>query len=231
MSQLRPVGSLSQRFGWKGCIYGGPGMAKTPLLMTAPHAVHAFIESGLSSVNRVMDQPGVMLSTHAQMRDYVLWAVGSAEARQFQCKTFDSYTQMADVILDEEKKINKDPRKSYGNMAEKMMEMMHLLFFAPEMHVVGLCKETLLEIEGLGKKYRPLFPGQALDAGIPHLFDSFWRLENVSDGKGGMVRAIRTRENFNVFARERTNNMLELELPQPGHTIHNLTYLIQKAMQ
>jgi hypothetical protein len=223
MSMLKPVGALSQRYGWKGCIYGGPCTGKTPLLMTAPHAVHAFAESGLSSVRKVMDQPGYMMRTHADMRDYVLWCVGSAEARQFQTKTFDSYTQMADVILDEEKKINKDPRKSYGNMAEKMMELMHLLFFAPECHVLGLCKETLLEIEGQGKKFRPLFPGQALDAAIPHLFDSFWRLELVQDGKGGMARAIRTKESYTAFARERTGNLAELEPP-------DMTYLINKAM-
>jgi hypothetical protein len=223
MAQLKPVGTLSQRFGWKGCVYGGPGLGKTPLMMSAPHAVHAFMESGLSSVRKVMDQPGVILRTHAEMRDYVLWCVGSAEARQFQTKTFDSYTQMADIILDEEKKVNKDPRKSYGNMGEKMMEMMHLLFFAPETHVLGICKETLLEIEGQGKKYRPLFPGQMLDAAIPHLFDSFWRLELASDGKGGTTRTIRTKETFNAFARERTGNLNELEWP-------DMTQLIAKAM-
>jgi hypothetical protein len=233
IGRLKPVSQLAQRFGWKGCIFGGPGTGKTPLMMTGMSPVHAFIESGLSSVRTVSHQPGVTLGTYAEMRDYTLWATQSQEAKQFGLKTFDSYTQMADVILDEEKRINKDPRKSYGNMAEKMMEMMHWIFFAPDCDVLGLCKETLLEIEGQGKKYRPLFPGQALDAAIPHLFDSFWRLEKVPDGKGGLARVIRTQESFNAFARDRNGafnqnglwvpKMAELEAP-------DLTYLIGKAM-
>lgn len=222
IGKLKPVNALCQRYGWKGIIYGGPGTGKTPLLMSARSAVHAFAESGLTSVRNVTTQPGTMLLTYADMRDYILWATRSNEAKQFELKTFDSFTQMAETIHEEERRATKNGQKAYGEMAEKMVELMSWLFFAPDCNVLGLCKETLLEIDGDTKRWRPLFPGRVLDAAVPHLFDSFWRLEFVPDGKGGITRAIRTRPSYNAFARERTNNMDELEPP-------DLTYLLSKV--
>lgn len=222
LSDLRRVSDLVQRYGVKAVVYGGPGTGKTPLLTTAPHPVHAFAESAMLAI-RTSTHPGYMIDTYARMRDYTLWACTSQEAKQFHTKTFDSISQMPQIILDEEKKKNKDPRKSYGEMFDKMMEMMNWIFFAPDMNAIMLAKETILEIDGK-KQYRPLFPGQALDAAIPHLFDAFWRLEWMQDQNGGRQRVIRTKENFAAFARDRSGNLAELEPP-------DLTYLINKARQ
>lgn len=222
-SMLQPVSSLIQRYGVKAIIYGGPGTGKTPMITTAPYPVHCFSEPGMLSI-RSYQGPGYIADTYAKMRDFVLWATLSNEAKQFQTKCFDSLSQMCQIILDEEKKVNKDGRKAYGIMGDKIMEMMNWLFFAQDCNVVLLAKETLLEIEGMGKKYRPMFPGQQLDAQIPHLFDSIWRLEYAPDGKGGTQRVIRTKENFQAFARDRSGNLAELE-----HA--DLTYLLNKARQ
>ena len=113
LSDLRRVSDLVKRYGVKAIIYGGPGTGKTPLLTTAPYPVHAFAETGLLSI-RTCDQPGYLIDTHTRMRDYTLWACSSQEAKQFQTKTFDSISQMAQIILDEEKKKHKDGRKAYG---------------------------------------------------------------------------------------------------------------------
>lgn len=223
LSDLRCVRDLVQRYGVKAVVYGGPGTGKTPLLTTAPHPVHAFAESAMLAI-RTSTHPGYMINTYSRMKDYTLWACTSQEAKQFHTKTFDSISQMAQIILDEEKEMgHKDPRKSYMNMGDKMMQMMNWIYFAPDMNAIMLAKETILEIDGK-KMYRPLFPGQALDAAIPHLFDAFWRLEWFADQKGERHRVIRTRENFSAFARDRSGNLAELEPP-------DLTYLINKARQ
>ena len=90
-------------------------------------------------------------------------------------------------------------------------------------NVAILAKQINAEVDG-AQKYRPSFPGNALDSAIPHLFDAFWRLERIPDEKGALVRVIRTQENFNSFARDRSGNLAELDAP-------DLTYLINKARQ
>jgi hypothetical protein len=222
-ANLSPVSALVQRYGVKAVVYGGPGTAKTPLAAAVVGAVHGYTEAGLLSI-RHLGVPAVMLKTHAQMLDYTKWCCYSQESKQFPTKCFDSFTQMSEIIHDEERHKTANGMKAYGEMATKMTEILHLLFFAENMNVIGIAKETLLEIEGLGKKYRPLFPGKMLDAAIPHLFDSIWRIEYAPDGKGGMQRVIRTKETFNVFARDRSGNLADLE---PA----DLNYLIHKARQ
>lgn len=227
---FKPVSALAQNFGVKAVIHGGPGTGKTPLLLTAPDACFAFSEPGLRSI-RNCQGPGVVIDTYLKMKDYLDWCTGSAEARRYQVKCFDSISQMAEIILAESEsglyhggKAPKDPRQNYGEVATRMMGLMNQIFFAPNFHCIMIAKRGSVESEGVAK-YRPYFPGEALNVKIPHLFDSVWSLERGNiPGVVGIHRFIRTAESPSVFARERSGNLAEFEQP-------DLAQLITKSMK
>jgi hypothetical protein len=203
------------------------------MLTSLPDSIIAFSEPGLLSI-RKFNGAGVITDTYAKMKDYWYWAVGSAEARQFQTKCADSLSQMAEIILAEEfarqatggKGNNTDPRNAYGEMAKKMMDLMNIIYFAPNFQSALIAKEGAIEFAD-ETKARPYFPGKELNIRIPHLFDSVWRVETLKAPIGAFLagqRVIRTRENYAAFARDRSGNLAELE---PA----DLNMLFNKSMQ
>jgi hypothetical protein len=194
----------------KAVVYSGPGLGKTPLLTTAPNPVICFTEPGFLSV-RKYNGPCYPAFTYREIREFWQWAISSQEARQFGTFCCDSVSQMAEIILEEAKKTNKDGRKAYGELVEKAMEIMNWIYYAPNFNALLIAKEQTLEIDG-ANKVRPYFPGQELNIRIPHLFDSVWRLERINTPQG-LRLVIRTKESFNAFARERSGNLAEFEAP------------------
>jgi hypothetical protein len=221
ITNLVPVSSLVHRYGVKAVLYSGPGMGKTPLLTTAPAPVICFTEPGFLSVRKYQG-PAYPAFTYREIKEFWMWAIQSREAQQFQTKCCDSISQMAEIILAEELPRHKDPRKAYGELSLKMMEIMNWIYFAPNLHALLIAKEGSVDFEGTTKQ-RPYFPGQDLNIKIPHLFDSVWRIENVQTAQG-LQRVIRTRESITAFARDRSGNLADLETP-------DINYLFQKAMQ
>lgn len=218
-----PVSSLANQFGTKAIVYGGPGTGKTPLLTTVPNGIICATEPGFKSI-RKSGMAAFLADTYAKQRDFWRWATSSNEARQFETKCCDSISQMAEIILEEERKAGgKDPRKFYGELSLKMMEIMNMIYFAPGMNALLIAKEGSLESDGI-TKFRPYFPGQDLNIKIPHLYDSVWRIELLRVQDGSMQRVIRTKENHNAFARERSGNLAELEPP-------DINYLFNKSSQ
>lgn len=213
---------MVKRFGVKAVVYGGPGLGKTPLLTTAPHPVICFTEPGMLSI-RKYEGPGYEAFTYKAIKEFWTWAIGSQEARQFQTFCCDSFGNIAEIILKEELPKHKDPRKAYGELSLKMMEIADWIFYAPNFYALLMCKEGSVETDGVSK-FRPYFPGQDLNIKIPHLFDSVWRIENIKAANGSSQRVIRTRENFQSFARDRSGNLAEIE---PA----DISYLFQKSMQ
>ena len=226
-NMLQPIHSMVQRYGVKAVVYGGPGTGKTPLMLTAPNAAHAFAEPGLLSI-RASNQFATMIDTGPKINDFVHWACYSTEARYFETICLDSISQMAEIFLREaenpvgSKKRNPDPRSWFGDMSKAMMHVLDSIYYAPNLNCVMLAKQGSVEVEGI-TKYRPYFPGQDLNIKVPHLFDSVWRLESTNVN-GVQSRYIRTRENHSSFARERSGNLAELE-----HA--DLAYLINKSKQ
>jgi hypothetical protein len=214
ISNLVPVSSLVQRFGVKAVLYGGPGLGKTPMLTTAPNPVILFTEPGFLSV-RHYNGPGCLATSYKDIREFWQWAIGSQEARQFQTKCVDSLSQMAEIILNEELPKHKDGRKAYGEMSQKVMEILNWIYYAPNFHSFMLAKEMSQEKES-GQQARPYFPGQDLNIKVPHLFDSVWRIELFKAPDGKVHKVIRTRESYSAFARDRSGNLNELEPPDIG---------------
>lgn len=236
LSDLKPASSLARRFGVKSVIFGGPGSGKTPLMNTAPAPVLLVTEPGMLSMRNSPIKHCRVATTYAEIVDFMKWLLKSPEAKQFQTLAVDSISNVAEIILAEETLKWKDGRKVYGAMSEKVMQICNELFYLPEKHIVLIAKQAVTEngrqtvIQGGEVTYepimqkRPFFPGKDLNVKIPHLFDNVMHLgEATVPGQPKPVRALRTKEITEVFARERSGLLAELEPP-------DLSAIFQKCM-
>lgn len=222
VNQLQPASKLAQRFGVKCVLFGGPGSGKTPLLNSAPRPVLCVTEPGLLSM-RNSSIPTWEAYTRDKILEFCDWLFRSPEAKNFDTVAFDSVSQIAELILTDElnPKKNKDGRAAYGKMSIAVMEIANALYYLPNKHICLIAKQGTEDGTGLKK---PFFPGQDLNVKIPHLYDEILHLGlNTVPGVNGPIKAIRTLQNFEVMARDRSGRLAELEPP-------DLTLLFNKAM-
>lgn len=215
MSQLQPVGQLARRFGVKAIIYGGPGTGKTPLTSTAPRPVLLVVEPGLLSM-RTSNVPAFEAYTYPKIIEFLDWFHSSKEAANFDTLAIDSISQVAEIILTNELLVNKDGRKAYGEMSIKVMQILNKLYFMPQKHIYLIAKQGTFDENGTARK-KPFFPGQDLNVKVPHLFDEIFHLALTRiPGINGEVMAIRTKESYDIMARDRSGNLAEFERPHLG---------------
>jgi len=235
-SQLKPANELAKRYGVKAIIFGAPGSGKTPLVATAPRPVMLVTEPGMLSM-RHATIPAWEAYTAARIVEFMEWVAKSKELGSFDTVAIDSLSNIAEIFLAEEMPKNKHGLKAYGAMSERVMQVCGLLYYMPQKHIVMIAKQTQVEngkqtliqdgqvtYESVMQR-RPHFPGKDLNVKIPHLFDDVLHLGEASvPGQPRPVKALRTKEIPEVFARDRAGNLAELEPP-------DLTLLFAKAMQ
>jgi hypothetical protein len=222
-SQLKPLSQLSQRYGVKLIMYGGPGTGKTPLMATAPRPVMCITEPGLLSVRHVTTVPGWEAYTPDRIDEFFTWLTQSSEAKAFDTVGIDSISQMAELFLTQELGRNKDGRKAYGEMHRRTMKLLNDLYYMPNKHTYLIAKQGVFEEEGSNVR-KPYFPGKELNVQVPHMYDEVWHLgmTNVPSQPQPVI-AVRTRSTFGTFARDRSGQMAEIEYPE-------LSSLFKKAM-
>lgn len=223
---LVPASELAKRFGVKALGYGPPGSGKTPLLDTLKswNPVVCVCEPGFLSMahSSIACFPA---TTAAAIIEFGNWASTSHEAQQFGIKCMDSATEMSEIFLKESQaKGSKGGneahgKRAYGEMAAEVKKVIDKLYFTPGLNLLCIAKENAGD--GTTQK-KPFFPGQDLNTYMPHRFDWVFRVGmEIPPGQNQRQRVIRSRENFEAFARDRTGRLDELEPP-------DLLYLIQK---
>ena len=105
-SQLKPAGTLAQRYGVKAIIYGAPGSGKTPLISTAPRPVLMATEPGLGSM-RNSTVPTWEAHTAEKIDEFMKWATSSTEMQQYDTIAIDSLSNLAEIFLTREQKEEK----------------------------------------------------------------------------------------------------------------------------
>jgi hypothetical protein len=222
LKSLRPAYEFAQKFGAKMICYGPPGSGKTPLVNTAPRPVLFFSEPGMLSM-RTSQVPAFPVFTVKEIEDAFAWVFGSNEANNFDTIAFDSLSQMAEIYLAEAEKSNKHGLKAYGDMSEGVMKHLNNLYYLKNKHTYLICKQQALATD-TGQKFAPYFPGKELNTKVPHLYDIIAHCAVANVPGVGPVKALRTRESFDILARDRSGMLSEFEQPDLGK-------LFAKAMQ
>ena len=217
--KLRRSGDITAN-GVKLLVYGQAGAGKTTLLTTLPNPIVISAEAGLLSVAGA-DLPFMEVASMADLREAYAF-LDSAEGRQFQSVGLDSISEIAEVVLSDEKKKTKDPRQAYGAMQEQMADIIRSFRDLPARHVYMSAKLEKAQDE-MGKiLYAPSMPGNKTGQSLPYFFDEVLALRVEKDGDGNTQRALMCDGDGSWLAKDRSGKLDMWEAPDLGAIIKKI---------
>lgn len=174
--------------GVKVLVYGGAGAGKTTLIGTLPDPIIISAEAGLLSLAD-LDIPYIEVTDMASLREAYSY-VASAEASAFKSVAIDSISEIAEVVLNAEKKATKDPRQAYGALQEQMTDLIRAFRDLSGKNVYMSAKMEKIQDESGRILYGPSMPGNKLSQMLPYFFDEVLALRVEKDEEGKSQRAL-----------------------------------------
>ena len=198
--------------GVKLLVYGQAGAGKTSLIPTLPNPIVLSAEGGLLSIQDA-ELPYLEITTMAELQEAYKWLAESAEAKQFESVAIDSISEIAEVVLNYEKKINKDPRAAYGSMQEQMADIIRVFRDLPAKHVYMSAKLEKTQDEMGRILYAPSMPGNKTGQSLPYFFDEVLALRVEKDAEGNSQRALMCDSDGLWLAKDRSGKLEAWEAP------------------
>lgn len=201
--------------GVKVLAYGQAGAGKTTALATAPAPIILSAEAGLLSLSHV-DVPYIEVSSMAAIGEAYEWLTESAEAKEYQTVCLDSLSEIAEVVLSEERARTKDPRQAYGAMADQMAQLIRMFRDLPGRHVVMTAKLDKSQDEQGRMLWSPSMPGTKTGQSLPYYFDEVLALQIHRDAEGNTTRAFLCESDGSWVAKDRSGRLAQWEQPDFG---------------
>jgi len=202
-------------------VYGQAGAGKTSLIPTLPTPVILSAEGGLLSIADT-NLPFIEITSMDDLREAYKWLNSSAEAGEFQSVALDSISEIAEVVLNAEKKINKDPRAAYGAMQEQMADIIRGFRDLPGKHVYMSAKLEKTQDEMGRVLYAPSMPGNKTGQSLPYFFDEVLALRVEKDAEGNTRRALMTDGDGLWLAKDRSGKLEVWEDADLGEIIKKI---------
>lgn len=217
---IKRTGTLAQS-GVKLLVYGQAGAGKTSLIKTLPDPIVLSAEGGLLSIQDA-DLPFIEIGTMEALREAYTWLATSAESAQFRSVALDSISEIAEVVLNAEKKSTKDPRQAYGAMQEQMADIIRAFRDLPGRHVYMSAKLEKSADETGRVFYAPSMPGNKTGQALPYFFDEVLALRVEKDNEGNTHRALLCDSDGLWTAKDRSGKLSAWEAPDLGAVIEKI---------
>lgn len=200
--------------GIKILVHGPAGAGKTSLCATTGEpTIIISAESGLLSI-RNYDIPVIEVKSLDQLYEAYDFVVNTPEGQAFKWICLDSISEIAEVVLNHEKKVAKDPRQAYGALAEKMTDLIRAFRDLPGRNVYFSCKQERAKDDQSGAMlYFPAMPGNLLKQGVGYFFDEVMALRVEKDADGNPTRWLQTSRDYNYEAKDRSGALEMFEFP------------------
>ena len=213
---LKSTGSMSAN-GVKLLVYGQAGAGKTSLIKSLPKPIVLSAEGGLLSIQDA-DLPYIEITSMADLKDAYEWVTGE-QGSNFKSVALDSISEIAEVVLNHEKKVNKDPRAAYGAMQEQMADIIRAFRDLPGKHVYMSAKLEKTQDEMGRVLYAPSMPGNKTGQSLPYFFDEVLALRVEKDSEGNTQRALMCDTDGLWLAKDRSGKLGVWEAPDLGEII------------
>lgn len=223
--------------GVKALIYGGSGAGKTALAATAPAPLILSAESGLLSLRKEnierlhgvgtpginYDIPVIQIATVDDLSEAYQWLAYDAQSHSFQTIYLDSLSEIGEVVLNNAKAQVKDPRQAYGELIEKMENLIRLYRDLPGRNVVMTAKQEPFKDELSGVvKYGPSMPGSKLGNKLPYFFDEVFRMGVNKTPQGETYRFLQTDKDLQYEAKDRSGALDFQEYPSLANVFNKI---------
>ena len=207
--------------GVKLLVYGQAGAGKTSLIPTLPSPVVLSAEGGLLSIKDA-NLPYIEIASIEDLHEAYKWVTESKEAAGFESVALDSISEIAEVVLNYERKATKDPRQAYGAMQEQMQDIIRSFRDLSGKHVYFSAKMEKSTDE-MGKiMYAPSMPGNKLGQQLPYFFDEVLALRVEKDANGDTQRALMCDSDGAWSAKDRSGKLSTWEAPDLGEIIKKI---------
>ena len=214
---VKTTGSLAAN-GVKVLVYGQAGAGKTSLVKTLPNPIVLSAEGGLLSIQDA-DLPYIEISDLDTLREAYAWLTSADEAKAYQSVALDSISEIAEVVLNAEKKATKDPRQAYGAMQEQMADIIRSFRDLPGKHVYMSAKLEKTQDDMGRVLYAPSMPGNKTGQALPYFFDEVLALRVEKDSEGVTQRALMCDSDGLWLAKDRSGKLEAWEAPDLGAII------------
>lgn len=210
--------------GVKILVYGASGAGKTRLCSTTDASTLILsAEAGLLSL-REFDIPAIQIQGIDDIYEAYDYLVNTEEGQSFKWICLDSISEIGEVVLSAGKKSAKDPRAAYGDLQEKMGDLLRAFRDLPGRNVYFSAKLDRVKDEATGSLlFGPSMPGQKLGPSIPYFFDEVfvYRMERAVDGS--LSRALQTFGDIQYNAKDRSGALAPYEEPDLGKIAAKIT--------
>jgi len=198
-------------------VYGQAGAGKTSLIPTLPSPIVLSAEGGLLSIQSA-NLPYIEIGSMADLMEAYNWLL-SPDGEHYQSVALDSISEIAEVVLNAEKKTAKDPRQAYGAMQEQMAEIIRAFRDLPDRHIYMSAKLEKSTDEMGRILYAPSMPGNKTGQSLPYFFDEVLALRVEKDADGNTQRAIMCDSDGLWLAKDRSGKLSAWESPDLGEII------------
>ena len=207
--------------GVKALVYGHAGSGKTSLIATLPRPIVLSAEGGLLSI-AATDTAYIEISSMASLMESYEWLTKSNEAKSFDSVALDSISEIAEVVLAEELRKNKDGRAAYCELNNIMAGMIRAFRDLSGKHVYFTAKCEKSQDEQGRMLYSPSMPGKSLTQGISYYFDIVLALRVERDADGVAQRALMCDSDGLWQAKDRSGKLSAWEAPDLGAIISKI---------
>ena len=227
LNRIKTPNELVEQQGAKLLVYGESGVGKTTLCQTAPgKTLVVSMESGLLSIKDAPNLDAIEVKEAFEIEQIA--ELLENKTLDYDTVCLDSVTEMAEILLSQEKAKSKDPRRAYGEVIEVMIKTMRRFRDLP-MHVVFIAKQSRERDESSGMfHYQPMMVGAKLPTQIPYFFDEVLVLRTFDDEneKGETVtsRWLQTKIGQNYIAKDRSGKLEGFESPDLATIINKLGF-------
>ena len=207
----------SQAHGLKVLCYGSSGVGKTRLCATTEAStIILSAEAGLLSLREV-DIPVIQINSLSDLFEAYDYLTKSDEGMSFEWICLDSLSEIGEVVLSAGKKSAKDPRAAYGDLQEKMGDLVRAFRDLPGRNVYFSAKLDRVKDEATGGLlFGPSMPGQKLGQTLPYFFDEVFVLRMERGADGSVTRALQTFPDVQYTAKDRSGALAPWEEPHLG---------------
>lgn len=211
--KLTTTHEAAKLHGVKALVYGRAGVGKTSLCATAPNPIIISAEAGLLSLAD-HNIPVIQIENFQDVAEAYQFITEDPSAAQFETVCLDSVSEIAEVCLSYEKALAKDPRQAYGELANKMTEVIRAFRDLSGKNVYFTAKGGHNKDDQSGiTMYGPSMPGQTLTKNIAFFFDLVMQLEIGTTEDNTDFRYLRTQPTINIEAKDRSGKLDAIEVP------------------
>ena len=214
---LKKTGGMSAD-GVKLLVYGAAGAGKTSLIKTLPNVIVLSSEGGLLSIQDA-DLPYLEITNMESLKGAYEWLTSSDEGQSFKSVAIDSISEVAEVVLNYEKKTNKDPRAAYGAMQEQIADIIRAFRDLPGRNIYMSAKLEKTQDEMGRVLYAPSMPGNKTGQSLPYFFDLVLALRVEKDAEGVTQRALMCDSDGLWLAKDRSGKLSPWEPADLGEII------------